>query len=161
MKIDARFEKVSWDRAMLDWNDVGEKLRGAYDALPLPQRGTQHSAGYDICSPFDVHVEAGKPFTLYTGLRCIITKGWFLMMAPRSGLGFRYGLRLANTVGIIDSDYADAVNEGHIAARLIADESFDIHAGDRILQGILMPYGMTSDDCARTVRTGGLGSTGV
>ena len=37
-----------------------------------------------------------------------------LLLMPRSSLGFKYGIRLSNTVGVIDADYADSDNEGHI-----------------------------------------------
>ena len=82
---------------------------------------------------------------------------------PRSGLGFKYRLQLNNTVGIIDSDYYDSDNEGHIFAKLTNDsreeQSISLQAGDGFMQGIFVEYGLTVDDEAAGVRNGGFGST--
>lgn len=84
-----------------------------------------------------------------------------LALFPRSGLGFKYGLRLVNTTGIIDSDYFGAENEGHIAAKLVADTPVELKAGDRFMQGILLPYGIaTNDHILLAHRDGGFGSSG-
>ena len=129
--------------------------------VALPRRATEGSAGYDICSPFSIKVKAGKPVTIATGLRCWIADGWVLVIVPRSGLACRHGLRLMNTAGVIDSDYYRADNEGHIILKMIADDDFEIAAGDRVAQGIFLPYGITTDDSViLRGRTGGFGSTG-
>ena len=83
---------------------------------------------------------------------------------PRSGLGFKYGVSLANTVGIIDSDYYYADNEGHIWVKLvnqsiISEECIVIPKGTAFMQGIFLPYGVTEDDNVTEQRTGGFGST--
>lgn len=87
-----------------------------------------------------------------------------LKLYPRSGLGFKYRLRLNNTVGIIDSDYYNADNEGHIFVKL-TNESNDgktltLNAGDAFAQGVFVEYGITFDDDADAARHGGFGSTG-
>ena len=87
--------------------------------------------------------------------------GWLLALLPRSGLGFKNGFRLANTVGIIDSDYSNADNEGHIMAKVLASKPLALHKGDRFLQGILIPYGLAGEEVMNfAARTGGFGSTG-
>ena len=70
---------------------------------------------------------------------------------------------MVNTVPIIDSDYFYANNEGHIFIKLKnnGDKPFTANAGDRIVQGIFIPYGITVDDIVETERRGGIGSTGV
>lgn len=83
-----------------------------------------------------------------------------LALFPRSGLGFKHGMRLKNTVGIIDSDYYNADNEGHIMAKIDVDYGFIGEEGDRFMQGVFLPYGVTTDDNANGERTGGFGSTG-
>ena len=82
---------------------------------------------------------------------------------PRSGLGFKYRLRLNNTVSIIDSDYFYSDNEGHIFAK-ISNESNEgklvqLKAGDAFMQGIFVEYGITIDDDVTAIRNGGIGST--
>ena len=86
--------------------------------IPLPKRATAGSAGYDFISPLEVTVPAGGTALIPTGIRAEMEPGWVLMLFPRSSLGFRHALRLSNTVGVIDSDYAFAKNEGHIMVKL-------------------------------------------
>lgn len=170
----AKFEKISQNQLYTDadlflsgvalTDDFGatcELLNYMLDKIPMPKRATQRSAGYDIYSPVGKLVVCGEPFVIPTGLRCIIDPEWFLMIVPRSGLGFKYGLRLVNTSGIIDSDFSEAQNEGHILLKFVADKNFIIREGDRIAQGIFLPYGVTEDDDATGERTGGFGSTGM
>ena len=68
-----------------------------------------------------------------------------------------------NTVGIIDSDYYNSDNEGHIFAKLTNDsneeKTVQIKAGEGFMQGIFVEYGITVDDAATDVRNGGFGST--
>ena len=82
---------------------------------------------------------------------------------PRSGLGFKFRLQLNNTVGIIDSDYYDSDNEGHIFAKLTNDsnegKTVEVRTGDGFMQGIFVEYGITLDDDVTDVRNGGFGST--
>ena len=70
-------------------------------------------------------------------------------------------LRLANTVGVIDSDYAFAKNEGHIMVKLRNPLSVPvtIGRGDRFCQGIFLPYGTAEEDEVTAGRVGGFGST--
>ncbi len=90
-------------------------------------------------------------------------EGWVLQLFPRSGLGFKFRLQLNNTVGIIDSDYFDSDNEGHIFARITNDsnegKTLQVEAGTGFLQGIFLPFGITVDDEADGIRNGGFGST--
>ena len=64
---------------------------------------------------------------------------------------------------MIDSDYSNAENEGHIFLRMTNDsfsgKALDITLGDAIAQGIFLPFGITNDDSASASRTGGFGST--
>ena len=85
-----------------------------------------------------------------------------LLILPRSSIGIKKGIRLANTCAVIDSDYYDADNEGHILICLQNDSETDviIKAGERIAQGIFLTYGITKDDNTDHVRIGGIGSTG-
>ena len=131
--------------------------------IPLPKRATAGSAGYDFVSPLEVTVPAGGTALIPTGIRAEMEPGWVLMLFPRSSLGFRHSLRLANTVGVIDSDYAFAKNEGHIMVKLRNPlaEPVTIGRGERFCQGVFLPYGTAEEDeKAFEVRSGGMGSTG-
>ena len=88
--------------------------------------------------------------------------GWVLLLFPRSSMGFRHQLRLANTTGVIDSDYYHADNEGHILVRVVngGDHPMTISRGERFGQGVFLPYGLAEEQDAPDKRRGGFGSTG-
>ena len=140
-----------------------EQIKEMYEALKLPKRATKGSAGYDFFAPFTFKLTPGETIKIPTGIRAEMQEDWVLQIYPRSGLGFKYRLQLNNTVGIIDSDYYGATNEGHIFARITNDSNeekvCEIAAGTGFMQGIFVPYGITEDDAATEVRTGGFGST--
>jgi dUTP pyrophosphatase len=155
----ARFGRVSpkqWEEAM------GERIREAVplEEIPLPRRATPGSAGYDFTAPAETVIPPGESALIPTGIRAEMEPGWVLVLFPRSSLGFKYGLRLANTAGVIDSDYYGAANEGHIQVRLTCDRPVTVAAGDRFCQGIFLPYGLAEEEDSFAGRTGGMGSTG-
>ncbi len=159
----AKFEKVSKFQFLSDTCQLN--LSAEYEQIRLPQRATVGSAGYDFYIPMDVTLEVGQEITIPTGIRVRMEEGWVLMCCPRSGLGFKFRLQLNNTVGIIDSDYYYAQNEGHIMARLTNDSKtgkvLELKAGQAFMQGIFLPYGITTDDVVESKRQGGFGSTGM
>ena len=175
----ARFERVSFAQFEKDLlkqfpDMAGEAVRAAYEGIRLPRRATVGSSGYDLRTPIGFSLRPGEDIVIPTGLRAWIAPGWWLMLMPRSGLGFRLYTRLANTVGNIDSDYYTADNEGHIMVKLrlelpvapvaptatAAPDSHGFPAGTAVCQGVFVPYGVTVDDDASDQRTGGFGSTG-
>lgn len=151
----AQFFKVSQQNYLLS----GTKQE--YDDIILPKRATMGSAGYDFFSPITFTLQPGEGIKIATGIRARIENGWVLSVYPRSGLGFKYKLRLDNTVGIIDSDYFNADNEGHIFIKLTncGDKPLTVQKGSAFAQGIFTQFGITVDDECVDVRTGGFGST--
>jgi len=143
---------------------MGERLAEALPVaeIPLPRRATAGSAGYDFVAPAETVIPPGDTALIPTGIRAEMNPGWVLVLFPRSSLGFRYGVRLGNTAGIIDSDYAFAKNEGHIMVKLRnpGDAPVVIGRGERFCQGIFLPYGTAEEDGEFAKRTGGIGSTG-
>ena len=135
--------------------------RGDLNSVVLPKRATSGSAGYDFFAPFSFTLNQGETIKIPTGVRCKIDNGWVLQIFPRSSLGFKYRLRLDNTVGIIDSDYFFAENEGHIFIKITncGDKPLSVEKGKAFAQGVFIPFGITTDDSTTEVRTGGLGST--
>ena len=114
-------------------------------------------------TPTGFELEPGQSIKIPTGIKCQFNdNNWVLTIHPRSSLGFKYQIGLANTTGIIDSDYINADNEGHIMIKLVnrGDKVFSAECGDKIAQGIFLPYGITIDDEASGERNGGFGSTG-
>ena len=119
MKRIASFEKVTFKQFASAFEGVDEKtVQTVYDDIVLPMRATAGSAGYDFFAPFDITLKRNETVKIPTGIRVKIENGWFLSVYPRSGLGFKYRLQLDNTVGIIDSDYYNSDNEGHIFVKI-------------------------------------------
>lgn len=139
------------------------EILAMYESLTLPKRATKGSAGYDFFAPFSFRLSPGETIKIPTGIRARMEEGWVLKLYPRSGLGFKYRLQMNNTVGIIDSDYFDSDNEGHIFIKLTNDsnegKSLEVPQGSGFAQGIFLEYGITVDDSAEGVRNGGFGST--
>lgn len=156
-----KFHKVSFDQYQKDRCVCEEVAREEYNNIALPRRATSGSAGYDFFAPFDFTLAPGNTIQFSTGIRMEIDSDKWLACYPRSGLGFKYHIELVNTVGIIDADYFNAKNEGHIGVKLYngGDKFLHIKAGDAFMQGIISPYYLTIDDSACGVRTGGFGST--
>lgn len=170
----AKFEKVSfeqWKKDLLS-DDAYEMygrypdsvLKEIYDSIKLPKRATSGSAGYDFYLPLPIlDIPTNSYIKIPTGIRCRMDDGWVLMAYPRSGHGFKTGIHLANTVGVIDADYYGADNEGHINIKLVNDSILKKHIelaqGDAFCQCMLVPFGVTVDDTATEKRTGGFGST--
>ena len=162
-----KFEKVSFEQyldAVL--GDIyfpstkEEDIRNVYDAIQLPRRATSGSAGYDFFVPTDTVLTDCRPRIIATGIRVLLPPGTFLMCVPRSGLGFKHGVRLRNGTGIIDEDYAFSSNEGHIMASMTTESPIALRAGERFMQGIILPYAVTGDDNPIAKRRdGGFGST--
>ena len=162
------FTKVSFEQWTKDCgiNGLGDaELKEWYDAIKLPQQATSASAGCDFYMPFNLNFEAGSIFRIATGIRWVTDgegdKGKVLLIFPRSGLGFRYGIRLTNTVGVIDADYCNSDNEGHIIISLENPSSSNVQLpeGKAFCQGIVVNYEIPDGAESEAERSGGFGST--
>lgn len=158
----AQFEKVSFYEYQKAFDDV-EKAKLSYNQIQLPKRATKGSAGYDFFSPISFTLKPNETIKIATGIRVKMQENWVLMLFPRSSLGFKYRLQLNNTVGIIDSDYYDSDNEGHIFIKITNDtnesKEFSIDENNAFAQGIFIQYGLCVDDEVDAKRNGGFGST--
>ncbi|MBR0400201.1 MAG: deoxyuridine 5'-triphosphate nucleotidohydrolase [Mogibacterium sp.] len=165
----SRFEKVSFERWKADCGVRGlpdDELRQWYEAIKLPRQATGGSAGCDFYMPFNLSFEAGSTFRIATGIRWVTEAGTsererVLLIMPRSGLGFKHGIRLSNTLGVIDADYCDSDNEGHIIISLHnpSDHSVPLAEGKPFAQGIVVKYEIPEGAGSDDVRNGGFGST--
>jgi len=107
-----------------------------------------------------------KTFTFETGLVFEVPPGHVMLVFSRSGQGFNHDVRLANSVGVIDSGY-----RGEVTVKLRCDQDetgqgYSVAAGERIAQALVIPRPdvlfeerATLSETARG--TGGYGSTGV
>ena len=132
------------------------------DDVKLPRRATKSSGGYDFFANDEFEVLPGESYVYWSGVKVVMPVNEVLLMVPRSSMG-RYGIRFANTIGVIDSDYHNnPTTEGEIAFHFVNDGHlpWKVNVGDRIGQGIFVQYSTTYDDDAEGERTGGMGSTG-
>jgi len=129
----------------------------------LPERQTAHSAGYDFRIKEDLVIYPGEQKMSATDVKCKIPDGHVLFLIIRSSMGIKKKLSIANQVGVIDSDYyGNDNNDGNImvALRNNGTETVYLKAGERVMQGVIVPV-FVDNSYANKTRTGGIGSTGV
>ena len=150
-----------------------EKVRGFEIAkgfenagINLPVRKTKYSAGYDVEAAEDCVIPAfkpgQKPTLIKTGLKAYCPEDEYIMLCNRSSNPFKKGLVMANSVGIIDSDYYENPdNDGHFmyAYYNFFENDIEIKKGDVIGQAIFHKYLTGDKDNAEEKRIGGFGST--
>ena len=139
-----KFEKVSKQEFFKSVVEDDEK----YENLSLPKRNSKGSVGYDFFSPVSMLIKSHDKALVPTGIRAKIPENIVLQIYVRSSMAFKKGTKLANQVGIIDSDYYDQKNEGHIYIGLenTSDQDLLIHEGDKIAQGIFVPCYFVTDE---------------
>ena len=162
------FEKISYNNfkeAMLDYNKnfIESDIQKVYDEIKIPKRATKSSAGYDFSSTIDFSLNPGEEIKIPTGIRVKMKPEQVLLIFPRSSLGFKFRFQLNNSTGVIDADYYDSENEGHIFIKMFngGTKSIQLNTGNAFAQGIFINYLLTDDDVATNIRNGGLGSTNV
>lgn len=144
--------------------DVYGQRKVMYPPVQLPVRADSRSAGYDFFSPIDVTILPKQKVVLWTNVKAYMQPDEVLEVYPRSSLGVKQGIMLANTVGIIDSSYySNQQNDGNIGLALYntSGTAVEIKRGDRIAQGIFKKYLVVDNDVTITEeRQGGFGSSG-
>lgn len=133
--------------------------------ISLPVRKTKNSAGYDIAAAEDITISVYKPgikpTLIPTGLKAYCEEDEYFMLVNRSS-GPKKGLLMANSIGIVDSDYYGNIdNDGHFYFQFwnVSDHDLEIKKGDIIGQVIFQKFLITDDDNAEGIRIGGFGST--
>jgi dUTP pyrophosphatase len=131
--------------------------------LPLPQRQTSGSAGYDVASAeADFVLRAGERRLVSTGLEMELPDGVECQIRPRSGLALKHGITLPNAPATIDPDYR---GELRVIVWNAGPEDVPIARGTRIAQLVFArfetPEIVASEELSATGRgVGGFGSTG-
>jgi dUTP pyrophosphatase len=136
--------------------------RQTTDQFILPHRKTQQAAGYDIATPLTVTIPAKQSQLIWTNIKAYMQSHEVLLIYIRSSIGIQKGLILANGTGIIDADYYNNIsNEGNIGICLFntTDQAVSLIAGERIAQGIFMPYLIADQGNEGNIRVGGIGSS--
>ena len=153
-----KFEKISFEQFKKDIKDD----KGLYESYNLPRRSTKNSAGYDFESLYDYTLKPGEIMKIPTGVKAQMESDDVLFLIDRSSMGFKYNVRMCNQVGVIDADYYNSDNEGHMWIKIQneGDKEYIVKKGDAMIQGIFIKYLKTDDDTGtEKVRNGGIGST--
>ena len=140
------------------------KIKRLNDLAKIPTRGSDKAAGYDLyaATSYDIEIESHKTVLIGTGLSMTPPEGYFGAIFIRSGIAAKRGLRLANSVAVIDEDYT---GEYILAVHNDTNEVQVVGAGERIAQLVFLPYVNAEfeevDKLTETERgAGGFGSTG-
>ena len=131
----------------------------------VPTRGTQGSAGLDLCACIDepITLNCGDTAVIPTGIAIALpSANYGAFVFPRSGIAVKHGIGLLNSVGVVDSDYRGEVMVGVINQKR---EAYTIEPGERIAQMVIMPVSMMPvEEVSELNETdrgdGGFGSTG-
>jgi dUTP pyrophosphatase len=140
------------------------RIRRLRPTVPLPAYQTDGAAGFDLAASEDLVVAPGAVALVPTGLVIQVPDGYFLGIFARSSTPLRRGLIVSNGVGVVDSDYCGANDEIKIQVLNVTDQPVTVKAGDRIAQGLFLPFARatwveTSDEL-RIGSRGGFGGTG-
>lgn len=137
------------------------------EGLPVPCRATDGSAGIDLHAAISADlipytVAPGEIKLIPTGIALAIPKGYVGLLAPRSGVATKYNVGLANSPGVLDSDYRGEVL---LALHNRSNHHFKLNRGDRLAQLLVVPCETVTlvevEELPETERgSGGFGSTG-
>jgi dUTP pyrophosphatase len=130
--------------------------------LPLPKYETAGAAGFDLAASVDMSVQPGQVTLVPTGLVIGVPAGHVLGVFARSSTPLKRGLMVANGVGLVDGDYCGPNDEVKIEVLNFTAAPVSIKRGDRLAQGVIMPFVRAEWGEATPVAPtrGGFGSTG-
>jgi dUTP pyrophosphatase len=132
-------------------------------SVALPSYQTAGAAGFDLAARVDMTVAAGEVALVPTGLVIEVPAGHLLGVFARSSTPLKRGLMVANGVGVVDSDYCGPNDEIKIEVFNFTTSVVSIHRGDRLAQGVILPFARAEwdehDTPAQPTR-GGFGATG-
>ncbi len=136
------------------------------DNIPMPDYATDGSAAMDLraCIESPISLGPGKRIAIPTGLAInMMDPGLVAIVASRSGLSLKHGLRVAQGIGVIDSDYHGEIK---VIMANDSDIQYEIQPGERIAQLMFqtvtqVDLNLVTEFTTETSRgTGGFGSTG-
>src|SRR5690554_922658 len=134
-----------------------------YPEVQFPVRADPLSAGYDFYTPVDVTILPGQSQVVWTNVKAYMQPGEVLLIFVRSSVGIKHNVTLANGTGVIDASYyGNESNDGNIGIclRNNSGQAKEYKAGERIAQGIFLPFLVADEDnTLKEERTGGFGSS--
>ena len=179
-RLRMRLAALEADKRLLDAIDLAKRLKAAQCQLrefrqkrikekgmhitihPLrdnfiaPRYKTKGAAAFDLYLQDDLYLIPGEPVKISLGFSADIEDGYSVQIIPRSSAGMNWGIRLWNTVGLIDSDY-----KGEWCAVLESAKPVQFRRGDRLLQAFVTwsfrADGIDADDAERGTHSGSTG----
>ena len=119
-------------------SDVGLRVARLHPDAVLPMRAHADDAGLDLVAVETVRIaRGGGRAVVGTGIAVEIPQGWTGLVCPRSGLAARHGIGVVNAPGVVDAGYRGEVRV--VLLNTDPDADFDVAAGDRIAQLVLVP----------------------
>lgn len=139
------------------------KIKKTHPNGKIPTYATDGSGAFDFYSAEDVLVHKTHAEAINLGVAMEVPDGHVLLLFPRSSTGKNTWLRMANSVGVIDSDYRGTI---HALYENVVWGNYLVQTGDRIAQGIILPIPKVEFEEVEELSTtergeGGFGSTGV
>ena len=114
------------------------KIKRLDKSLPLPDYQSTGAVAFDLYSRIDSKIAPSEIKMLPSNFIIGIPYGYMLMVAPRSSLFKKKGLKLANTIGIIDQDFCGPEDEVHLALHNFTDQTIQITRGERLAQAMFV-----------------------
>jgi dUTP pyrophosphatase len=139
------------------------KIKRFDKELPLPEYKTAGAAGFDLMARETMTIAPHAVAYVPLNVAVETPPDHFLLIATR-GSTHKRGLMLANSVGIGDSDFCGDDDQYMAALLNFTDKPVVVQRGDRIAQGIFIPFtrGVWEEVNVMQNRTrGGFGSTGI
>lgn len=146
-------------------HDIPVEVKLLYDDAKMPYKASDYAVGHDLFAYIpdgSVSIKSGQTVKIGTGIAVSTPSGCWSGLFARSGLATKKGLRLANSVGVVDPDYRGEII---VALHNDSNETQTVNNGERIAQIAILPYYPAEfiqvDNLPETNRgDGGFGSTG-
>jgi len=134
------------------------KIKKLHDLAVTPSYASSGAGCFDLAASESVMIHSGSSQPIGTGLAFEIPDNHVMLIFSRSGHGFKHGLRLSNSVGVIDSDY-----RGEVKISLHNDHPHTAYAvaiGERIAQALVLPVKRQTFELVKELSTTTRGSKG-
>jgi dUTP pyrophosphatase len=115
-------------------NKIKVKVKKLDVNAKIPIHASEKAAGFDFYSIEDLDIMPGQTVLVKTGLSFEIPEGYCYQIWDRSGMGLK---GIHHFAGLIDSDYRGEIK---IVLHNSTINPYKIAKGDRIAQGLFLPY---------------------
>ncbi len=137
------------------------RIRRLSPDAPLPEYKTPGACAFDIAVTEEITLSPGERKMVPTGLVVEVPSGYALLLFSRSS-NAKKGIRLGNSVGVVDQDYCGPNDQLFAALHNFGQEPYTVKKGERVMQGLIVPVARVSfiENLDNTINRGGFGTTG-